>query len=86
MAVKRDILSAPPWRVSMLKVQKRPRAILPGDVARAWFGTVDDAAKRAPAIGAAMRLMFGPGLRESETTSARWDGSTGSARPIRQAS
>ena len=72
-AVKRNILSASPWRVPMLKVQKQPRAILPVDVAREWFGAVDDAAKRAPAIGTAVRLMFGLGLRESETTSARWE-------------
>lgn len=72
-AVKRGTLAAAPWRVSMLKVQKRPRAILPLDVAKTWFDAVDDAAKRAPAVATAVRLMFGLGLRESECASARWE-------------
>lgn len=72
-AVKRGTLAAPAWRVSMLKVQKRPRAILPLDVARTWFDAVDDAAQRAPAIATAVRLMFGLGLRESECASAQWE-------------
>ena len=72
-AVKRGTIAALPWRVSMLKVQKRPRAILPLDVARAWFDAVDAATKRTPAIGTAVRLMFGLGLREGESTSARWE-------------
>lgn len=72
-AVKRGTLTAAPWRVPMLKVQKRPRAILPLDVARTWFDAVDDAAKRMPAIATAVRLMFGLGLRESECATARWE-------------
>jgi integrase len=72
-AVKRDILAASPWRVKMLKVQKKPRPILPLDVAKAWFDAIDDATKRAPAVGTAARLMFGLGLRESEAASARWE-------------
>jgi integrase len=72
-AVKRDILPASPWKVKMLKVQKRPRAVLPLDVAKAWFDAVDEATARAPAIGTAVRLMFGLGLRESESMTARWE-------------
>jgi integrase len=72
-AVKRGILASLPWKVSMLKVQKRPRAILPLDVARAWFDAVDETTKRLPAIGTAVRLMFGLGLRESESLTARWE-------------
>jgi len=72
-AVKRKILVASPWKVSMLKVQKRPRAILPLDVAAAWFAAVDETAARAPAIATAVRMMFGLGLREGESLSARWE-------------
>ena len=72
-AVKRGTLAAAPWRVSMLKVQKRPRATLALDVARTWFDAVDDAAKRTPAVATAVRMMFGLGLRESECASARWE-------------
>lgn len=72
-AVKRGMLAAMPWHVSMLKVQKRPRSILPLADARAWFAAVDDATEHAPAIGTAVRMMFGLGLREGEVLSARWE-------------
>lgn len=72
-AVKRDIMSKLPWRVSMLKLQKRPRAILPVDVAAAWFSAIDAAGRRQPGIGVAVRLMLFLGLRESEAISARWE-------------
>jgi integrase len=54
-------------------VQKRPRAILPLDVAKAWFDAVDETTRRAPAVGTAVRLMFGLGLREGEAMTARWE-------------
>jgi integrase/recombinase XerC len=72
-AVERGILAKRSWKVSMLKVQKRPRPFLPLDVAQAWFEAVDLAARRAPAKATAVRLMFGLGLREGETTTARWE-------------
>lgn len=72
-AVKRGMLAAMPWHVSMLKVQKRPRSILPLAAARAWFTAVDEATEHAPGIGTAVRLMFGLGLREGEVISARWE-------------
>ena len=62
-AVKRGMLAAMPWHVSMLKVQKHPRSILLPAAARAWFAAVDEANKHAPGIGTAVRLMFGLGLR-----------------------
>lgn len=46
--------------------QKRPHAILPVDVVRAWLEAGDYATGHAPAIGTAVRLMFGLGLREGE--------------------
>lgn len=72
-AVKRGIISTLPWKVAMLKVQKRPRAILPVDVTRAWFEAIDKATRRAPAAATAVRLMFGLGLREGEAAGARWE-------------
>jgi len=72
-AVKRGMLAATPWHVSMLKVQKRPRSILPLAAARAWFAAVDETTEHAPGIGTAVRLMFGLGLREGEVISARWE-------------
>lgn len=72
-AVKRGIIAALPWKVAMLKVQKRPRAILPIDVTRVWFDAIDKATRRAPAAATAVRLMFGLGLREGEAAGARWE-------------
>lgn len=72
-AVKREIIPALPWKVQMLKVQKRPRAILPIGAARAWFDAIDEATARRPSVATAVRLMFGLGLRESESASARWE-------------
>jgi integrase len=71
-AVKREIIPALPWKVQMLKLQKRPRAILPIDVARTWFAAIDKAA-RSQAVGTGVRLMFGLGLRESESATAHWE-------------
>lgn len=72
-AVKRGTLASMPWRVQMLKVQKRPRPFLPIDIARTWFDAIDEATMRTPGIGTAARLMFGLGLREGEAASARWE-------------
>jgi integrase/recombinase XerC len=72
-AVKRCMLAAMPWHLSMLKVQKRPRSILPLAAARTWFAAVDETTKHTSGIGAAVRLMFGLGLREGEAISARWE-------------
>lgn len=72
-AVKRGMLTASPWRVPLLKVQKRPRSFLPIDVARAWFVALDEVTQQSPGVGTAVRLMFGLGLRESEAATARWE-------------
>lgn len=72
-AVKRGILDKSPWQVKMIKVQKKPRPTLPLDVAQAWFANIDQASPRQAAIGLAVRMMFGLGLRESEVLTARWE-------------
>lgn len=72
-AVKREVIPKLPWRVPMLKLQKRPRTILATDSTLAWLAAVDDAAAGRRAIATAIRLMFGLGLRESESSSARWE-------------
>ena len=72
-AVKRGLIAALPWRVRMLKVQKRPRSILPFAAARAWFAAVDVATAAEPSAATAIRMMFGLGLREGEAAGARWE-------------
>lgn len=72
-AVKRGMMDKAPWRVPMLKVQKRPRATLPISIALTWFEALDKATVREPGAATAVRLMFGLGLRASESTTARWE-------------
>lgn len=72
-AVAQGMLQRRPWNLSMLSAQKRPRKILPLDVAMAWFDAIDRAGRRSWAVRTAIRLMFGLGLRESESASARWE-------------
>jgi integrase/recombinase XerC len=72
-AVRREILPRLPWAVTMLKVQKRPRAILPLSAALNWFAAVDSASPRSRFVGVAARLMLWLGLRESEAITARWE-------------
>lgn len=71
--VKREILTKLPWKVSMLRVQRKPRATLPIEMMKDWFAALDKAAGKAPAVGTAVRFMFGLGLRESEAAGARWE-------------
>lgn len=72
-AVNREILPRAPWKVAMIKVQKRPRPVLPLDVVNTWMAAVDRASKKQYGVGTAVRLMFGLGLRELEAASARWE-------------
>lgn len=72
-AVKREILLRLPWRVTMLKVQKVPRAILSLASAGDWLAQVDAATVDTPEVAVAIRLLFGLGLREGEAATARWE-------------
>jgi integrase len=72
-AVRREILNKLPWKIAMLRVQKQPRITLPIEMVADWFSAVDKASGKSPAVGTAVRLMFGMGLRESEASGARWE-------------
>lgn len=72
-AVRRKVIPQVPWTVKELKVQKRPRAILPISATTAWLAALDDYAGNHAGIKIAVRLMLGVGLRESETRTARWE-------------
>ena len=72
-AVRREILNKLPWKIAMLRVQKRPRTTLPIEMVKDWFEALDEAAGKMSAVGTAVRLMFGLGLRESEASGARWE-------------
>jgi integrase/recombinase XerC len=70
-AVRRKLIPELPWKVKLMKVQQRPRAILPLSRVTEWLAAVDDYARTRPEISTAVRLMAGLGLRESEVLSAR---------------
>jgi integrase/recombinase XerC len=72
-AVRRGILPAVPFHVRTLKVQKKPRAILPVKLAQDWLAAIDAHEGERDGVRCAVRLMLGLGLRESETISARWE-------------
>jgi integrase/recombinase XerC len=72
-AIRRGVLPAMPFHVRALKVQKRPRAILPVTLAQDWLAAIDQREGDRLAVRLAVRLMLGLGLRESETISARWE-------------
>ncbi len=71
-AVKREVIPMLPWRVRMLKVQRKPRVILPATSTKQWLHELDNAAT-TPSVGLAVRLMLALGLRASEAASARWE-------------
>jgi integrase len=65
------MIGAVPFKVKMLKVQRKPRATLPVGLSRDWLRELDGAASEPVRI--AVRLMLGMGLREAEAASARWE-------------
>jgi integrase/recombinase XerC len=72
-AVRRELLLRLPYKVAMLKVQKRPRPIIPLDMVMDWLDKIDGSTKRSPSVSVALRLIFGAGLREGEAAGARWE-------------
>jgi len=72
-ALTRKVISEIPWQVKMIKLQKKPRAILPVEKLMAWLTAVDQTAGARVGIATAIRLMVGIGLREREALTARWE-------------
>lgn len=73
-AIRRRMIRERPWQVRPLKVQSKPKQLLPVDKAADWLQAVDVLAAREPAIALAIRIMIGLGLRcESEALNARWE-------------
>jgi integrase/recombinase XerC len=69
-AVDRSVIPAVPFRLKMIKIQRRARTTLPVDLTSEWLAAVDERASEGVRI--AVRLMIGLGLREAETFSAQW--------------
>jgi len=74
-AIQRGMILTLPWRVKMQKIQKTPRKTLPVSQVQDWISAAEVTALKSNrwAIGAAIRLMIGLGLREQEALGARWE-------------
>lgn len=72
-AIARRALEVMPWKVPLIKVQKRPRVVLPSSKTVPWLQAIDQVCARDPSIATAVRLMLGIGLREMEAAGARWE-------------
>ncbi|MDP9651125.1 tyrosine-type recombinase/integrase [Paraburkholderia caledonica] len=72
-AVRRKVIPALPFQVKLLKLQKRPRTILPVALAQQWLHEIDRIAGERRGVAVAVRLMLGIGLREAEAITARWE-------------
>lgn len=73
-AIRRKMIQFRPWDVRRLKVQQKPKQLLPVDKAAIWLEEVDALSECEPAISLAIRIMIGLGLRcETEALSARWE-------------
>jgi integrase/recombinase XerC len=70
-AVHRGIIPSAPFKIKLIKVQKKPRSTLPVAHTAQWLASIDAVA--SPGVQIAVRLMLGVGLRESEASSARWE-------------
>lgn len=72
-ALSRRMIRAMPWQVRKLKVQRAPKRLLPVDRTAAWLEEIDRLTVKEPALGMAVRVMMGLGLREVEALRARWE-------------
>lgn len=70
-AIRRRMIRVREWQVKLLKVQRRPRVILPPSDTPAWLAAVDRLGPEG--MGTAIRLSLGLGLREMEAVRARWE-------------
>jgi integrase len=72
-AIKRRMIREMPFQVAKLKVQRKPKVLLPRDKARPWMEAVTTLTKADPGITLVVRICIGLGLRISEALEARWE-------------
>lgn len=70
--VRVNYIQASPFRLAKLRVQKKPRPIVPA-VRLSEFLKAADSAARNPHIAVILRVMVGLGLREAEALGMRWE-------------
>jgi len=70
--VKQGLLKSIPFRIEFLRIQKKPRPVLPSHRVAEFLKTVD-ASARNPQAKIILRVMVGLGMRESEVLGMRWE-------------
>lgn len=71
-ALKVRYIERIPFDVKPLRVQKKPRPILPASLIRDFFSCLRQRT-RSPQISVLLKVMIGLGLRESEALGMRWE-------------
>lgn len=72
-AIKRRMIRQVPWQVKPLRIQSKPKVLLPTRKSASWIAMVEQLTAGEPGIGLVVRLMIGLGLRVSEALDARWE-------------
>lgn len=71
-AVRMGFIERLPFRVSQLRIQRKPRPTLPSSKVGEFFGAIDRATSNIQ-IRTMVRMMVGLGLRATEVRMARWE-------------
>ena len=72
-AIRRGMLKMRPWSVPSLKIQRKPRVILPMASTLGWIEAFNRLLTKDPGLETVLRLIMGLGLRVSEAVGARWE-------------
>ena len=71
--IRRGVLSKLPFVVPMIKLQKKPRVIVPVEKSAVWQESVVRIAGSRWSLATAVMMAFALGLREGEALGARWE-------------
>ncbi len=71
-AVASGFIESIPFKVKPLRVQKKPRPVVPASRVPEFLAAID-AKSHAPQIAVMLKVMLGLGMRESEVLGMRWE-------------
>ena len=71
-ALRMGYIDQVPFVVQQMRVQKKPRPVVPVAMVKDFFRLVDESA-RNPQVKVMLRVMVGLGLRQSEALGMRWE-------------
>lgn len=71
-AVANGHLEKLPFRVKPLRIQKKPRAVIPASLVQEFLAKVDERVQN-PQVRVILRVMIGLGMRASEVLGMRWE-------------